>query len=159
VRVLTLPSIAEVTEADKIAALKLVLQSRSMARSSRNSQLLKYLVEQECAGKSHEIKAFTIAVDVYGYGTDFDAGENSIVRAQMNSLRKRLLSYYKEEGLNDGLVISIPVGRYVPTFDRRASCIPVVSRTGIRARAIAMCSATASLVSRFIARQLRRLIG
>ena len=42
------------------------------------------------------------------------------MRVQANRLRKRLSEYYAREGAGHAIHITIPVGQYVPQFQRAA---------------------------------------
>jgi hypothetical protein len=96
--------------------LELVLHSEAFARSPGLSRLLCYLCEKAFAGEAHQIKEYSIALDVFGRQQSFDQDDDSIVRVQANRLRKRLAEYYAREGRNHEFHITIPVGQYVPDF-------------------------------------------
>jgi len=99
------------------AELQTVLQSPLFARSPTLAHLLTYLCEKRFAGETEQIKEYSIALDVFGRPESFDQDTDSIVRVQVNRLRKRLAEYYAAEGDGHSLRISIPVGHYVPRFE------------------------------------------
>jgi len=101
------------------AELQAVLQSHLFARSPTLVHLLSYLCEKMFAGESGQIKEYTVALDVFDRRDTFDQDSDSIVRVQANRLRKRLSEYYATEGTNHPIHITIPVGQYVPVFERQ----------------------------------------
>jgi hypothetical protein len=114
------PSISTETTSwqDERAELQAVLQSPLFARSPALSHLLSYLCEKTFAGETDRIKEYSVAIDVFDRQDSFDQDTDSIVRVQANRLRKRLSEYYASEGAPHALHISIPVGQYVPQFQR-----------------------------------------
>lgn len=102
--------------ADILLALNRAIKSRTFERSERARDLLEYLVNQDLAGKSDGIKGFSIAVDVFGKGADFDPATDPLVRVHAGRLRELLSNYYANEGKDEPIVISIPTGRYVPDY-------------------------------------------
>ncbi len=102
------------------AELQAVLRSPVFARSPALSHLLSYLCEKTFAGQTDQIKEYTVALDVFDRQDSFDQDTDSIVRVQANRLRKRLGEYYAGEGSAHPLHITIPVGQYVPLFQRIA---------------------------------------
>jgi len=98
------------------AELADVLHSASFMRAPTLAHLLSYLCEKLFAGEAHEIKEYSIGVEVFHRGSSFDQDSNSIVRVEANRLRKRLALYYAGEGAFHTLQIVIPLGQYVPEF-------------------------------------------
>ena len=102
------------------AELQAVLHSPVFARSPALSHLLSYLCEKTFAGETEQIKEYSVAVDVFDRQDSFDQDTDSIVRVQANRLRKRLSEYYARDGASHSIHITIPVGQYVPMFQRLA---------------------------------------
>jgi hypothetical protein len=96
--------------------LERLLSSRTFGRSERARKLLRYLVEREQAGQADLLKGFSIAVDVFGKDSDFDASTDSLVRVQAGRLRDLLKQYFKTEGAAEDIRIEIPRGSYVPSY-------------------------------------------
>jgi Malectin domain len=103
------------------AELELVLRSPLFARSPALTHLLSYLCEKTFAGETEQIKEYSVALDVFDRRDSFDQDTDSIVRVQANRLRKRLGQYYVGEGATHPIHITIPVGQYVPLFQRVAA--------------------------------------
>lgn len=102
---------------ERRAELKAVLGSREFARAPALAKLLIYLCEKAFTGKVHEIKEFSIATEVYGRDLNFGEKRDSVVRVEVSRLRKRLRTYYEQEGLDHSLRIVIPAGTYQPEFE------------------------------------------
>ncbi len=100
------------------AEMQAVLHSQLFARSPALTHLLSYLCEKVFAGEAEQIKEYSVAVDVFDRQESFDPDADSIVRVQANRLRKLLAKYYASEGAAHPLHITIPVGQYVPMFEK-----------------------------------------
>ena len=100
--------------------LKTIIGSSSFSASTRMRDFLRFLVEETLAGRAHQLKAYTIGVEVFKRGKDFDPLVDPVVRVEAGKLRNRLNQYYADnEGSGVDLVrIDIPKGSYVPTFKR-----------------------------------------
>jgi Flp pilus assembly protein TadD len=87
--------------------------------SERNKRFLQFISEKLFEGEEAAIKAYTIAVDVFGRPPNFDPAIDPIVRIEATRLRSSLERYYEGHGHRKTLRISLPAGRYVPEFTRR----------------------------------------
>jgi hypothetical protein len=101
---------------DRQVALEKVLKSSTFSRSDSSRQLLKFIVEKSLSGSQDNLKEYTIATEALRRPSDFDPKADSIVRIQVQRLRKRLEEYYSEEGASDPVKIVIPSGHYLPEF-------------------------------------------
>ena len=97
--------------------LSKVLNSSLFKRSMVLSNFLQFVVSQTLEGNDTTLKEYVIATNVLNKSSDFDPQLNGIVRIHANRLRKILNEYYQNEGANDPIVISIPIGRYIPSFE------------------------------------------
>ncbi len=104
--------------AEQRAELKTVLESKGFVRAPTLANLLSYLCGKLFAGEANQIKEYSIAVEAFRRGDQFDQDSDSIVRVEANRLRRRLAEYYQGEGARNPLQITIPVGQYVPRFER-----------------------------------------
>jgi hypothetical protein len=93
-----------------------ILASRHLRQARSLEKFLSYVVEKKLAGDEDELKEYTIGLEVFARGNDYDPRRDAVVRVQANVLRKRLASYYENEGINDRIVIEIPKGHYIPQF-------------------------------------------
>ena len=64
-----------------------ILSSPDFNASKRRKRFLKFVVEQSLLGKADSIKAYTIAVSVFGRGTDFNPQIDPIVNGQAQESR------------------------------------------------------------------------
>ncbi|WP_438747655.1 hypothetical protein [Pararhizobium sp. O133] len=97
-------------------ALDAVLSSALFARSERLRAFLKYVVEKEMEGTGHQLKGYTIGIDVFDRPQAFNADSDPLVRVHAGKLRKLLTAYYAGEGAGDPWRIDIPKGTYVPEY-------------------------------------------
>ncbi len=99
------------------AALEAVCNSEDFKRSSRLTDLLRYIVTEEAEDRGPRLKAYSIATEVLGRRPDFDPSSDSIVRVEMARLRIALRLYYASAEARP-IVIDVPKGRYRPVFLR-----------------------------------------
>ena len=92
-----------------------VLGSSDFTASNRLKDFLTYIVEMSLQGKKKLLKAYTIAVDVFGMPEDFDSQINPIVRMEASRLRSKLDHYYLRNP-NVSIYIAIPKGSYHAEF-------------------------------------------
>lgn len=105
-------------EAERISlALSAILSSQTFARTERLRTFLKFVVEHEQLGLAHQLKGYTIGVDVFSRDGVLDPGVDALVRVQAGKLRRLLNLYYADEGRNDPVRIRIPLGGYVPVYE------------------------------------------
>lgn len=99
-----------------LAALERLLAWPEISRSPQLGRFLDYIVQRTLEGNEQSIKAYAIAVDVFGRAADFDPQADPIVRVQARRLRSLLGDYYRGPGAGETVRIQLPVGRYVPDF-------------------------------------------
>jgi hypothetical protein len=102
-------------------ALGRIVASSAFRESLRLTSFLKFVVETVLAGKSSQIKSYTIAVEALGRNSSFDPQGDPIVRVEARRLRDALARYYAGSGREDRLTIELPRGSYVPVFRHRTS--------------------------------------
>jgi len=105
-----------------------ILASPEFHATDKMRDFLRFVVEEKLAGRSHRLKGYTIAVEVFGRGEDFDATHDPIVRIQAGRLRRALERYYLVGGIHDPILIDIPKGRYIPRFAAHATTRPAPTR-------------------------------
>jgi len=105
-------------------ALEQLLSWPGLARSPQLARFLNYIVRAKLRGDEASIKAYSIAVDVFGRPQSFDPQTDPIVRVQARRLRAALEEYYAGEGAASPVRISLPVGRYIPEFHFRDESVP-----------------------------------
>ncbi len=95
-----------------------ITRSSIFKTSIQMQNFLRYIVHKKLLGQEQLLKQYTIAVEALGQEEDFDPEANPLIRIEAGRLRKKLTEYYAEIGKNDFCVISMPVGRYVPKFEK-----------------------------------------
>ena len=109
-------SLAGIT-ADRVRdSLEKILKSRPFHQSETLTRFLRYVVEHALGKSGEKLKEYTLGVDVFGRGAEFDPRFDSIVRVEASRLRSRLAEYYAAEGKNDRVRIELPKGTYIPVF-------------------------------------------
>ena len=88
---------AEVRGASIRYALERILSSAGFARNERLSRFLRFVVEEELAGRGGEIKESLIALEVFGRKPNYNPKQDPVVRIEAGKLRARLAEYYASE--------------------------------------------------------------
>ncbi|WP_170393424.1 tetratricopeptide repeat protein [Ruegeria arenilitoris] len=101
--------------------LQRILDQSAFAQAERQSKFLKYIVEQSLAGRDANLNQFSIGIDVFDRGEEFDPATDAIVRVEAGRLRSRIADYYATKGKNDPILIDLPKGGYVPVITMRMS--------------------------------------
>lgn len=96
---------------DLQACVERLLQSDAFRNAPASRRLLRYLADQTLAGHADQLKEYTIGVDAFGKGEDYDPRKDSTVRIQIGRLRQKLIEYYGSEGKQDAFVLELPKGR------------------------------------------------
>jgi adenylate cyclase len=106
----------EWTEAEKAevrTSVDKMLSSPVFSASPRQQRFLDYVVTHTLAGNADRLKGYTIGVEVFDRGSDFDPSVDAIVRVDAARLRNKLREYYDGEGSADNVRIDFPKGGYV----------------------------------------------
>jgi len=93
-----------------------VASSKGLSKSERLAKFLLYISELYLLGRAQEITEQRIGTQIFNRSTDYNPGEDNIVRSYARLLRKRLQIYFDGEGSKEPLRIVIPRGGYVPVF-------------------------------------------
>lgn len=108
---MTVPSVEQ-----RRQALREVLDSQAFARSEQLKNFLRYVCEQEIAGRSAEIKEYTIGVEALNRDPSYSPTADSSVRRRAFELRHKLEEVYAGELASSPVLIDLPKGSYVPSF-------------------------------------------
>jgi hypothetical protein len=98
---------------------KRVAASKSLGKSELLPRFLLYICKERLLGREREITEQRIGKQIFKRPSDYDPGEDNIVRSYARLLRKRLDAYFEFEGLHEPMRITIPRGGYVPSFHSR----------------------------------------
>jgi hypothetical protein len=91
-----------------------VLHSSEFQNSTKYQKLLEYLVNSTLEGNIP--KELTIAMELFGMEMKDDTLGESNIRVYIHNVRKKLDSYYRNEGKTDKIQFKIPKGRYKVEF-------------------------------------------
>jgi TolB-like protein len=114
--------------------LERLLASAEFVASDRLKEFLRFVVAHRLAGRADSLKAYTIALEVFGRDSTFDPQTDPVVRMEASKLRRRLERYYLGAGRDDPVRIDIPKGGYAPTFRYRPNTGRVVAPPAIPTR-------------------------
>src|SRR2546429_251109 len=101
--------------------LERILNTPPLVSSPSLSRFLRYVVEETAAGRGGAIKEYTLGLNVFDRGDEFNPRLDPIVRVQARNLRARLDKYYETQGPDDPIRIELPKGTYVPVFHFRTA--------------------------------------
>ena len=96
-----------------------IVKSEEFRGSEVLCRLLVYLAEKAANGEADKLKEYVIAIEGLGRPASYDPQQNSAVRIQVGRLRQKLAEYYRNEGINDPLILDLPKGRFRLLFERR----------------------------------------
>ena len=108
--------------------LEKILNSRALAGSDQLKRLLRVSVERTLDGQTDSTKEYTLGIEAFGRPEGYDPKVDPIVRVQARRLRTKLEEFYTGEGASAPVLIQIPKGGYVPTFEARNVRAPAASR-------------------------------
>jgi len=92
-----------------------VLASEFFRGSARHQLLLRTIVTESLAGRADNLKEIVLARDIFGR-SDYDPKRHTLVRVEVNAVRRKLAEYYSNCTSDDHIQIDIPVGHYAATF-------------------------------------------
>src|SRR5947209_10341269 len=101
------------------AELDRVLHSPMFQRSDRLQRFLQFVCELTLNGESSRINEYLIGSEVFQRGADYSPNDDSIVRRQAHTLRRKLHEHYEADGRDSAVRIELPTGGYIPIFRRR----------------------------------------
>ncbi|MGO4407717.1 hypothetical protein AB4Z10_26085 [Bosea sp. RAF48] len=101
-----------------------IIGSADFDAPGRVKAFFQFIVDETLAGRGSRLKAFTIAVAVFGRSQSFDAMNDPVVRIEAARLRRALERYYLLNGRHDRVIIEVAKGSYVPNFRWRDGATP-----------------------------------
>lgn len=93
--------------------------SQELRRAARLRDFLRYVSHRVLADSGSVVPEQEIGTNVFGRPADYDTGIDNIVRVNASELRKRIHSYFHQEGKLERYQIDIPRGSYTPQFSPR----------------------------------------
>jgi hypothetical protein len=97
-----------------------IASSKGFCKSSFLPNFLLYICEQHLIGNTQEITEQRIGTKIFHRASDYNPGEDNIVRSYARLLRKRLDEYFEQEGIDEPVRLVVPRGAYVPIFEHCA---------------------------------------
>lgn len=101
--------------------LQRVAGSAPLRRANRLQELLQFLGKSALNDGRAQLHEQEIGVKVFGRPENYDTSIDNIVRTNVSDLRKRIETYFANEGAQEPVVIEIPRGRYLPVFRLRVA--------------------------------------
>jgi hypothetical protein len=99
--------------------LQRVASSAPLRRANRLQELLQFLGQSALRDGREQLHEQEIGIKVFGRPENYDTSIDNIVRTNVSDLRKRIETYFVNEGAQEPVVIEIPRGRYLPVFRPR----------------------------------------
>src|SRR5687767_9817353 len=96
------------TNEEKLQQLERIVGSQAFHESESLRTILSFIVNKLVAGEEDQIKEYTIAIDVFSRGAQFNPRIDSVVRVQAGRLRYKLQEYYSTEGKADKILVELP---------------------------------------------------
>jgi hypothetical protein len=96
-----------------------VASSQTFQRSPRLREFLLYVADCTLSGRLDDAREQQIAQQVFHRKPDYDPDRDNIVRVEARMLRKRLETYFAEEGRDATVIITMPKGSYSLKFEIR----------------------------------------
>lgn len=108
---------------DKIA--ERAFHSRPDLQETQQLDIFRYVVDEALEGRESSSASILEFLELVPRKKKAEEKppDDPTARAQMRFIRQKLEAYYREEGYNDGVEISIPTGRYTPIFSRRPNLL------------------------------------
>ncbi len=103
---------------DLAAHVVRICESQRFRKAPALRELLVFL---DAHRDNAEMSEYAIGVDALGRKANFDPRTDATVRVQVARLRQRLKEYYENEGKDDEVRITIPLGGYRPEIERVAA--------------------------------------
>ncbi len=110
---------ASVSPEEVRQTLERILSSKYFANAPKKQKFLQLICDFYLGGRARELNEYLIGCEVFDRATDYNPSVDPIVRVGAHEVRKKLESYYQNEGANDKIRLEIPVGSYEPVFTRQ----------------------------------------
>jgi hypothetical protein len=123
-----------------------VAASPGFERSAKLRAFLLYVCERALQHRPEEITEQQIGVHVFGRASNYNPGDDNIVRAQARVMRWKLDKYFTGEGTSEPITIVIPKGAYVPVFETRGAEISTGVSVPVRMPAAPLFGVTPAIL-------------
>jgi len=102
-----------------LAQIDRLVSSPLLERSENLCRLVQYLAKQTLHSPPSHPKEYQIATEALGRSGTFDPKLDASVRVLAGRLRSKLAEYYKSAGILDPILVDVPKGTYMLSFERR----------------------------------------
>lgn len=109
---------SEVSISEAREELDRLLSDQRFHATERQRAILNYLAERRFSGCGDGVKAYSIAIDVLGRTSGFDASIDPIVRIELSRLRSAVSNYYEAFGAGRSATVHLPKGVYIVLFPK-----------------------------------------
>ncbi|HST12704.1 MAG TPA: hypothetical protein VLL05_20175, partial [Terriglobales bacterium] len=96
-----------------------LVTSQVLHSSESLCKLLQYLAKHALEHPNAPLKEYQLATEVFGRRSDFDPQSDSTIRVQAGRLRLKLAEFYSSEGAQDPVIVELPKGTYILSFQLR----------------------------------------
>src|SRR5262245_2708564 len=114
----TKPVLESINEEEVRQTLARVLKSKYFVHAHKKKQFLSVVCDFYLNDRAHELNEYVLAYDVFGRDNNYNPSADPIVRVVAHEIRKKLESYYQNEGAADEIRMELPAGSYQPVFQR-----------------------------------------
>src|SRR5262245_26669275 len=130
------PDDPDVSTSEILGQTQRILASRHFRSAKSLERFLRHVVEKKLNGQENSLKEYSIGLEVFQRGVNYDPKSDAVVRVQATLLRKKLAAYYAEEGVNDPIILDLPKGHYVANFHIRSKEAESIGEAGATAESI-----------------------
>lgn len=104
---------------ERWALINRIASSPHLKPSPRLCEFLFYISKCAIREAPEDATEQQIGIRVFGRPPGYNSSEDSIVRTHARLLRQKLEAYFAEEGAEEGLILEVPKGHYLPVFHTR----------------------------------------
>src|SRR5262245_54820718 len=115
------PPASAIDPEDVKQAVDRVLRSKHFVNAHKKKEFIKLICDFYLQGRAQELNEYILGYEVFSRDSTYNPSADPIVRVFAHEIRKKLESYYTNEGNNDPVRLEIPAGTYQPVFSRQAS--------------------------------------
>jgi hypothetical protein len=109
----------EIIDAEDVRrTLDQIQNSKYFVHAHKKRQFLNVVSDFYLNGRAQELNEYVLAYDVFGRDSTYNPSADPIVRVVAHEIRKKLESYYLNEGADDEIRMDLPAGSYQPVFHR-----------------------------------------
>jgi hypothetical protein len=102
-----------------LSQINRLVASQVLHSSESLCKLLQYLAKHALDHPNTPLKEYQLATEVFGRRSDFDPQSDSTIRVQAGRLRLKLAEFYSSEGAQDPVIVELPKGTYILSFNLR----------------------------------------